>query len=119
MHEAIREKCEQILSSLAAIEEYISSITSAEDFFVTKEGQLRLDAITMRFQVVGENVKQIERLQPHFFWTNLLYDIGYIARFRDFISHHYERLDHEIVYRICASKLPAFRQALNEFLQSR
>jgi len=30
-----------------------------------------------------------------------------IIRFRDFISHHYEMLDFEIVYEICKDYLPA------------
>jgi uncharacterized protein with HEPN domain len=29
-----------------------------------------------------------------------------IIRFRDFISHHYEMLDYEIVFEICEDYLP-------------
>ncbi len=118
MHEDILDRCEQILKSLDAIEEYMSSITSASDFLEWEKGQLYLDAITLRLQVVGENVKQIENHHPQFFWQELDHDIGYLVRFRDFVSHHYEMLDHEVVYRLCTIKLSRFRQVLTNYLQS-
>lgn len=118
MHEEILERCEQILKSLDAIQEYMSSITSSSDFLKPESGQLHLDAITLRLQVIGENVKKIENHQPQFFWQELAYDVGYIVRFRDFVSHHYEMLDHEIVYQLCITKLPKFTQVLINYLQS-
>lgn len=118
MHEDLLDRCEQISKSLDAIKEYMSSITSPEDFLRPESGQLYLDAITLRLQVVGENVKQIENHYPQFFWHELAYDIGYIVRFRDFVSHHYEMLDHEVVYRLCTTKLPKFRTVLENYIQS-
>lgn len=118
MREEILDRCEQVLKSLEAIQEYMSSISSSSDFLKPEGGQLHLDAITLRMQVIGENVKQIENHQPHFFWQELAYDVGYIVRFRDFVSHHYERLDHEVVYRLCAAKLPKFMQVLENYSRS-
>ena len=118
MYEEIFDRCEQILKSLDAIGDYMSSIASPSDFLKPEKGQLYLDAITLRLQVIGENVKQIENHYPHFFWQKLAYDIGYIVRFRDFVSHHYEMLDHEVVYRLCTTKLAKFGQLLNNYMQS-
>jgi len=55
----------------------------------------------MRLQVVGESVKQIQKINPSFLEQFFDIDWDKIARFQDFVSHHYEHVDHEIVYDIC------------------
>ena len=35
-----------------------------------------------------------------------------IARFRDFVSHHYDQVDHEIVYDICKVHIPELKRVL-------
>lgn len=105
-----------IAESLAAIFEYLKTINTANDFIQTVDGRLRLDGIALRLQVIGENVKQIERLYPHFFENNLPYDVDDIIRFRDFISHHYEKLDYQIIFEICTRSLPPFRRVIDAYL---
>ena len=39
-----------------------------------------------------------------------------IIRFRDFISHHYEMLDYEIIYQICNEYLPQLELVLKQEL---
>lgn len=112
-----KERCEAIVSSLAAIDDYLEKICSAGDFVHSAEGRLRLDAIALRLQVIGENVKQIETLYPDFFEKDLPYDVDNIIRFRDFISHHYEKLDYEIIYEICTKSLPPFGKAVHAYLE--
>jgi uncharacterized protein with HEPN domain len=31
-----------------------------------------------------------------------------IIRFRDFISHHYDKADHEVLFDLCKNDLPDF-----------
>ena len=33
-------------------------------------------------------------------------------KLRDIISHHYEHMDHEIVYDICKNHLPSLKKAV-------
>jgi len=35
-----------------------------------------------------------------------------IARFRDLVSHHYEHVDHEIVYDICQNHIPKLKDVI-------
>ena len=118
MPDEIHERCGQILECLEAIQEYIIPITQAADFLKLQIGQLHLDAITLRLQVIGENAKQIENNHPHFFWKQLNYDVGYIVRFRDFVSHHYEKLDYEVIFELCVRKLPKFKKVIVTYLEA-
>lgn len=71
-----------------------------------------LDAIAARLQPIAENVKRIIKLNPAVEqkYPNLEWDK--IIRFRDFISHHYEMLDYEVVFDICKSNLPQLKQVV-------
>ncbi len=106
MHEFVVDKCELILESIIAIENYTQEINSAENFKETLPGQKSLDAVMMRLQSIGENVKKISKIDISFFNSQLRFDTNNIIRFRDFISHHYEKLDSEIVFEICRNDIP-------------
>jgi uncharacterized protein with HEPN domain len=117
MHEFIIDKCELISESIIAVENYCSNIHSSADFKKDKIGQLHLDAIMMRLQVIGENIKKISKLQNDFFNSVLHYDTTDIIRFRDFISHHYEKTDSDIVFDICKNEIPLLKEKINNFLK--
>ena len=36
-----------------------------------------------------------------------------IIKFQDFISHHYEKLDYEVIFNICEIDLPPFKEVIN------
>jgi uncharacterized protein with HEPN domain len=89
----------------------------AEDFCSSSEGATLLDAIAMRLQVIGESVKQIQKLDPPFLKTYHEIQWDKIARFRDLVSHHYENVDHEIVYDICKNHIPRLNISLEKMLK--
>src|SRR5450432_4702306 len=117
MHEFIIDKCELISESIIAVENYGSNIHSSADFKKDKTEQLHLDAIMMRLQVIGENIKKISKIQNDFFSSVLHYDTTDIIRFRDFISHHYEKTDSAIVFDICKNEIPLLKEKINNFLK--
>ncbi|EFK05787.1 putative toxin-antitoxin system, antitoxin component [delta proteobacterium NaphS2] len=95
-----------ILESVRLVQDRFSKIGESADFVTTPFGLTLLDAISMRLQVIGESVKRIQnkdyellKRYPEIQWDK-------IARFRDLVSHHYERIDHEIVYDICRNHIP-------------
>lgn len=81
-------------------------IAKASDFIANDENTILLDAIAMRLQVIGEHVKKIEHINPEYFRTIIHIDPTPIIRFRDFISHHYEKTDYEIIFDICKNEIP-------------
>jgi uncharacterized protein with HEPN domain len=68
----------------------------------------------MRLQVIGETVRKIQKAEPSF-WDNYLeVEWDKIARFRDFVSHHYNQVDHEIIFDICKAHIPKLKVILQK-----
>lgn len=78
------------------------------------DGVTLLDAISMRLQVVGESVRKLQKKDPSFLSAYSQIEWDKIARFRDLVSHHYEQVDHEIVYDICRVHIPNLKCALQK-----
>ncbi len=118
MHEFIIDKCELISESISAIENYLQGINTAEDFKKSLTGEMSFDAVMMRLQSIGENIKRINKIHGDFFEINLQFDTNNVIRFRDLISHHYEKLDTEIVFEICTIDIPELKQKIQTFLSN-
>ena len=112
----IIERLEFITEHRKAITEYFSLIHQANDFRSSSEGKKSFDAIISRLLAIGEGIKRIEKKEPGFTERNLTQDVEIIIRFRDFIAHHYEKLDTDIIYEICNSKIPPLKNAVIHFL---
>ena len=70
----------------------------------------------MRLQALGENLKRISQKHP-FVITDLGYiEIDNVIRFRDYVSHHYEQLEHEVVFTICTIKIPLLKTAITNLI---
>lgn len=39
-------------------------------------------------------------------------------RLRDIISHHYENMDHEIIYDVCQNHVPKLKRTVNEMIMN-
>lgn len=68
-------------------------------------------------QALGENIKKIESLHPGYVDHKLSIDVDNIIRFRDIISHHYEKLDSEIIYDIILGQIPSLKEAVKNHLK--
>lgn len=109
---------ERVLHHIQICKNRFLKIQTPDDFVSTEEGTILLDSIVARLQAIGELVKKISNKNPSFIskhteinWTNII-------RFRDFISHHYDLLDYEIVYEICTSNLIELENVLISELKS-
>jgi uncharacterized protein with HEPN domain len=104
--EAYQYSLELILDHIKVCNKRFSKIHTPTDFISSDYGKTLLDAIVTRLQAIGENLKNTSRKNnllhtnyPEMEWNKII-------RFRDFISHHYEMLDYEIVFEICDDYLP-------------
>jgi uncharacterized protein with HEPN domain len=104
--EVYQYSLETILDHITVCNKRFSEIHNSTDFISTDYGKTLLDAIVTRLQAIGENLKNtsrkhnlLEENYPEIEWNKII-------RFWDFISHHYEMLDYEIVYEICEDYLP-------------
>ena len=113
MHEQeIADYLDLMLDSIKLIESRFLKVGSPGEFVQSSEGVTLLDAIAMRLQVIGESVRKIQKMDPSFLEPYSGVEWDKIARFRDLVSHHYDQLDHEIVYDICKVHIPIPKLAL-------
>ena len=112
-----KEKLEFILESIIIIEERMQLIKSDGDFVESKNGLLILDSVTMRLQAIGDAFSQINK-QEEFIIEKLEIDVSPIIGFRNFMSHHYELLDYQIIYKICTKDLIPLKIAVENYLNN-
>ena len=105
----IRDNLQIILESIVLIEDRFSKISNADDLVYSDSGILMLDGITMRLQVIGELLKKINMMDKSLLEKYPEIEWDKIMRLRDIVSHHYEKIDHEIIFDICKNHIPKFR----------
>lgn len=114
-NEVVLSKLSTCINHILAIEKYIKDATTPQQFFSLNEGA-QYDACLMRLQALGENLKRISQKHP-FVITDLGYiEIDNVIRFRDYVSHHYEQLEHEVVFTICIIKIPLLKTAITNLI---
>jgi len=70
----------------------------------------------MRLQVVGELLKKIDIENSAFLKKYKEINWENIMRLPDIVSHHYEKVDHEIIFDICENHLPKLRETIRIIL---
>lgn len=117
MHDQlIIKRLKAVYESIVTIQSYIMPVERYEDFH-EGNGKLIYDAVLMRLQVIGENIKAINKKSPGIIDINSE-EISSIIRFRDLISHHYEKLDTQLVFEICTIYIPPLKRQIEELLTS-
>ena len=106
-----------MFESIRMVQDRFSKIGMSEDFVSTPNGVTLLDAISMRLQVIGESVKKIQKTDLAFLNRYAEIEWDKIARFRDLVSHHYEHVDHEIVYDICRNHIPRLKDVTEKMIK--
>ena|SRR5687768_14787267 len=115
----IVERLELILLHAKKIQSRLQSTPDAAYFVSSEAGEILYDSLITRLQAMGENFKKIDQLNQSFISRELKIDVTPIVRFRDLISHHYELLDYQIVYRICKIEIPNLIIVLENYLPNK
>jgi len=106
-------KLELCVDHIIAIEKYFSNIKNADDLFMIDDG-VYYDAVLMRLQALSEMLKKINNLYPKVIDALQYDEINDLIKFRDLVSHHYEKLKYEIIYNICVIDLPILKNSIIE-----
>jgi uncharacterized protein with HEPN domain len=107
---------EDIKESISLIEERFSNIKKAEDLVESQEGVLILDAISMRLQIIGESLKNINKINKNILLQYREIEWDKIIRLRDIISHHYDIIDHEVIFDICTNHIPKLKDTVQKII---
>jgi uncharacterized protein with HEPN domain len=105
------------MESIVLIENRFFKINSADDLVSSEGGVLILDAIAMRLQVIGELLKKINKVDNSILEKYPGIEWNKIMRLRDIVSHHYEKVDHEIIFDICKSHIPKLKSTLHKIIE--
>jgi len=112
----VKLKLELCLDHITAINNYFDKIKKAEDLFTLNDG-VYYDAVLMRLQALSETLKKINSKYPQVI-KSLQYDgINDLIKFRDLVSHHYEKLEYEIIYNICTVDLIKLKNCILEIIK--
>lgn len=118
LEDVIRENLQIIIESIGLIEERFEKINAADDFVSNAHGTFVLDAISMRLQIVGELFKKIDKIDNSLLRRNPEIEWEKIMRLRDIISHHYEMIDHEIIFDICTNHIPKLKATVQKIINT-
>ena len=120
MHD--KELCLEVLNQ---VEEAATKIVSrfkpihhASDFTNDPSGAEKMDAICMMFIVIGEALKNLDKitegkllpLYPEVDWNKA-------KGMRDIITHHYADIDAETVFYTCQRKIPQLLETIRKILK--
>ncbi len=107
-----------ILEYLHRVEAYFSGIEAPQDFIASVEGTKSLDAISMMLVSVGESVKRIDKLTDGgYLFRYHEIDWRGVMRTRDILTHHYEKVDHEIVFHVCTNHVQPLRRIIERMIR--
>lgn len=105
--ELLIEKLQTLLAALRRIPRRFVSITEPSDFYLTEDGEDKLDAICMILIAAGEELKNIDRktegkLFPQYPAVRWRGAMG----MRDVLAHTYFHVDAEQLFNICKNDIP-------------
>lgn len=104
------EYLRQILDAILQIEQYASV---GQDPFLSKT--LRQDATIRQLIVIGEATKRVspelKTRYPSLSWREA-------AGLRDFLIHHYPKIELEVVWRVTQDSLPEFKSGILDVLHA-
>ncbi|SEF45961.1 HepT-like ribonuclease domain-containing protein [Parabacteroides chinchillae] len=94
-----------------------SSLSSVNDFLETPSGIDLLDSVCMRLQVIGEMVKNLDKITeqklliqyPEINWKSIM-------RMRDIISHHYFEIDAEVIFESIKQDIPVLQRTIRQII---
>lgn len=108
---------QRVSQTIQTIERRNQSIQSVQDYLLSESGMEKLDAACMLIQTIGENIKAINEKTngelliqyPDIPWKRVI-------RMRDYISHHYDGVDADVVFETIKNNLPPLQETIKQIL---
>ena len=113
--ETVLSKLHSCHEHTEAVKKYFKAAQNPLQFFELNE-RANYDAVIMRLQALGENLKRISQKHPFVIQDLEYQEIDNVIRFRDYVSHHYEQVEQEVVFDICAVKMPELSACITELI---
>ena len=117
LNSVVSDNLQIILESIILIEERFSNVDVPDKFVTSPEGVILLDAVAMRLQVIGELTKKISKIESSLLEEYPEIEWDKIIKLREIISHHYEMVDHEIIFDICKNHIPILKSTIEKIIE--
>jgi len=120
----MRDK-ELVLEILRQIEEAAQKIINRfliinvpDDFTDSQAGMEKMDAICMMLIVIGESLKNLDKVTDQKF-LSLYSDINWVKAkgMRDIITHHYADINAETIFFTCKRKIPELFATIQKMIK--
>ena len=116
--ELVREVLRQIESAAIKIIERFKVIHNVSDFTDNPDGVEKMDAISMRLIVVGEALKNLDKITsgtllpryPEVDWKKA-------KGMRDILTHHYDDINAEAIFLTCRDKIPQLLKTIQKIIK--
>ena len=117
-HEIILHALMKIEKAILTLQERTMVIKCADDFALTPAGTEKLDAACMLLIVIGESIKNLDRITnkqllptyPSIKWKQVM-------GVRDIIAHHYFDVYIDVIYQIIHDDLTPLLEAIRFFIK--
>lgn len=110
MQNEILKYLEDIDFSISRIDFHIKPIKSFQEF---KDAWTIYDAVERRLAIIGEAVWQIDKIDKDFSLTDKKKIIG----FRHILTHDYDLISPDIIWKIIENSLPVLKQEVANYLK--
>ncbi|OQX72155.1 MAG: antitoxin [Bacteroidetes bacterium 4484_249] len=116
--ELAKEILNQIHNAAYLVIQRFENVNSVSDFTNSPAGMEKLDSICMQLIVVGEGLKNFDKITfgkelpkyPQVEWKKA-------KGLRDIITHHYFDVNAEAIYDICENKIEALADTINKIIE--
>lgn len=106
-----------IKETLLTVMKRTSHIRTVDDFYINEVGMILLDSVCMKLVVVGESVKNLDKITnkdllknyPEINWKDIM-------GMRDIIVHHYFDIDANIVIATLRNEIPQLYKTIELIL---
>ncbi len=117
-----KELCLEVLRQIEAAAEKITyrfkTIHKVSDFTDSPEGVEKMDSICMMLIVIGESLKNLDKItEGKLLLQYLEVDWRKAKGMRDIITHHYADISAETVYFTCKKKIPVLLETIRQIIQ--
>jgi uncharacterized protein with HEPN domain len=107
----------QIEEALEKILTRFQTIQRSNDFTTSPSGMEKMDAICMQLIVIGESLKNLDKITEASLLTQYPeVDWKKAKGMRDILSHHYADINVEAVFNTCKEKIPQLRKTIGAIL---
>ncbi len=116
--ELVREVLRQIETAAKKIIERFKVIHNVSDFTDNPDGVEKMDAISMRLIVIGESLKNLDKITggtllpryPEVDWKKA-------KGMRDILTHHYDDINAEAIFLTCRDKIPLLLKIIQKIIR--